>query len=49
MAEVDLVEVVGVLVGAMVEVVVVIVEAEAEAVVAQGPIWWPVKILCLLL
>jgi hypothetical protein len=36
--EVDLVEVVGVLVGAMEETVVAVVEAEVEAVMALDPI-----------
>jgi hypothetical protein len=43
--EVELVEVGGVLVRAMEEVVVIVVEAVVKAVVAQGPMWRLVRIL----
>ena len=47
MVEVELVEVVGVLVEDMEEAMVTVVEAVVEAVVAQGPTWRSVRILCL--
>jgi len=43
--EMELVEVGGVLVRAMEEVVVIVVEAVVKAVVAQGPMWRLVRIL----
>jgi hypothetical protein len=47
--EVELMEVVGVLVGAMEEVMVAMVEAEVEAMVVLGPMWQQLRTLSITL